>query len=260
MSRTVYTYSKIDSIPSLPFYEDIRHLPHIAVTRSLKENLLAKGLFDHVLTPNDLLGRMCPSWYSTQNKIRDMARVSEYIGFQKKHAKTEKDRLWLDGCQKESFRILSAIKMLEESMVSADMVEAEDRNIGLMLEIWDRLMVEPSTIMDFRSSMSVFLEDGAMSALLRKMFGCSEVDKVVVHGFSYITPVQERLLRMIEYSGADLVMLIPYVERYRNTENIWGVSYSEAMGYPPMDEWVRSDDGAVNIFGEVFEGREVQTD
>lgn len=259
MARTVYTYSKIESIPSLPFYDEIRHLPHIAVTRSLKDNLLAKGLFDHVLTPNDLLGRICPTWYSTQSKIRDMARISEYISSQKKRTKSDKDRLWLDGCQKESFRILSAIKMLEESMVTEGMVEADDRNIGLMLEIWDRLLVEPSTIMDFRSSMSAFLEDGAMMALLRNMFGCTEIDRVVVHGFSYITPVQERLLRMIEYAGVDLVMLIPYLDRYRCTESIWGVSYSESMGYPPEEEWARYDDGATNVFGEVFEGRPVNT-
>ncbi|AMK13738.1 hypothetical protein AUP07_0687 [methanogenic archaeon mixed culture ISO4-G1] len=145
-------------------------------------------------------------------------------------------------------------------MVTPEMVISKDRNIQLMVDIWNRLLVEPSTILNFRSTMSEFLEEEVMCSLLRKVFCCQNINRIVIHTFTYITPIQERLFRMIEYAGIELIMLIPFTEKYRNTESVLSTTYSEYMGYPPQDQWIQSEDVAFNTFGEVFEGRNTTAD
>lgn len=62
------------------------------------------------------------------------------------------------------------------------------------------------------------------------------------------TPHQERVMRLLEEAGFNLIFLIPYDKRYPFVYEIWDETYSEDYGYPAKDKWHIEDSKETGSF------------
>ena len=54
----------------------------------------------------------------------------------------------------------------------------------------------------------------AWDPILNKLFGRTNIDTIIFHGFYYFTPLQERIMRLMEQAGIRLIFLFSYNEKY----------------------------------------------
>ena len=78
------------------------------------------------------------------------------------------------------------------------------------------------------------------------------------HGFYYFTPIQERIMRLLEKVGVQLIFLFSYDDKYPYANEIWRKTYSIEKGYPETRFWNMEHTNNVEPYGEIFEGRKAK--
>lgn len=272
MIRKVYTYTDLTKINKSKNFLDLMKFPQITVSSDLRKCLNGKIEIDKVqgLVANDenfkvtefqtFAKAIDEVWNSDQSKFTEMIILSEFMrGKLDSAGEDEKLRNWLVGCMRNIDSMLSAIILLEQAEVTPkDLNPGKDRNLALFVEAWENLIEKDSIITGFRTRMGELSEKAAWKIVFKKAFNMDsidDVDTVVFHGFYYITPHQERVMRLLEQAGFNLIFLIPYDERYPYVYEIWGNTYLEERGYEPKSKWHIEKSQAEDAYGEIFEGR-----
>lgn len=285
--REIYTYTDIRQLREAYFYDEIKGYPQITVSTDLQkglrgtkqrisfegqvkvENLVGLLAEDHVVIHDfkTFSESIVPKWTADTTKFRETIVLSEFFrGKIAKEGDDKKVRNWLVACRKNLSSILSAIILLEECGIRPEELDtSEDKTLGLFVDAWNYLAEHDyagestgeMNIKTFRQIMKA-LEDGhKWDEVLNHVYGEKHPKKVVFHGFYYITPLQERFMRLMEAQGIDIIILFPYDDRYRFANEIWLQTYSEENGYPPMREWHMVSGDEVEPYGEIFEGNKV---
>lgn len=272
MIRKVYTYTDLTKINKSKNFLDLMKFPQITVSSDLRKCLNGKIEIDKVqgLVANDenfevtefqtFAKAIDEVWNSDQSKFTEMILLSEFMrGKLDSAGEDEKLRNWLVGCMRNMDSMLSAIILLEQTEVTPkDLNPGKDRNLALFVEAWENLIEKDSIIAGFRTRMGELSEKAAWKIVFKKAFNMDsidDVDTVVFHGFYYITPHQERVMRLLEQAGFNLIFLIPYDERYPYVYEIWDNTYLEERGYEPKSKWHIEKSLAEDAYGEIFEGR-----
>lgn len=272
MIRKVYTYTDLTKINKSKNFLDLMKFPQITVSSDLRKCLNGKIEIDKVqgLVANDenfkvtefqtFAKAIDEVWNSDQSKFTEMILLSEFMrGKLDSAGGDEKLRNWLVGCMRNMDSMLSAIILLEQTEVTPkDLNPGKDRNLALFVEAWENLIEKDSIIAGFRTRMGELSEKAAWKIVFKKAFNMDsidDVDTVVFHGFYYITPHQERVMRLLEQAGFNLIFLIPYDERYPYVYEIWDNTYLEERGYEPKSKWHIEKSLAEDAYGEIFEGR-----
>lgn len=272
MNREIYTYIDLRYLEAAPFWRQIKRYPQITVTadlrKSLKGNIMrdkVAGLFrDDLMVQarefRNLVNVILPHWTDDETKFREMVVLSQYI--RERIAKAEDNpeiRHWLIGCRRNLGMILSAILLLEEAGIAPeDIQENGDRNIGLLLEAWRFLKENDPTIGHFHKRMKELTKRDAWNPVLNQLFGKSDISTLIFHGFYYFTPLQERIMRLLETAGIRLIFLFAYDEKYPYANEIWRKTYSVEKGYPKFTEWHMEKSDRTESYGEIFEGRKAK--
>lgn len=275
MSRVVYTYTDLTKLNSSKNFLQLMKYPQITVSADLRKCLNGKTDIDMVqgLFANDIHFKVTEfqsfvraideEWNSDQSKFNEMIILSEFMR-EKMEASEEgsKERNWLVGCLRNLDSILSAIIMLEQADVRPeDLNSGQDRNLKIFIEAWKMLIEKDSIITGFRTRMQEMTTKEAWRLVFKKSMNLDSlagIDTLVFHGFYYITPYQERVMKLLEQAGFKLVFLIPYDERYPYAYEIWEETYSVERGYEPKYNWHIEKSAAEDPYGEIFEGRSAQ--
>lgn len=155
--------------------------------------------------------------------------------------------------------ILSSIVLLEEADISpTDIRSLGDRNIELLLNAWKYLMEYDPAIKEFHAHMKELENRKNWDPIFNKVFGRADIHTLVFHGFYYFTPLQERIIRLLECVGIKLIFLFPYDEKYPYANEIWRKTYSVNNGYPNISDWHMERNDKKESYGEIFEGRKAK--
>lgn len=252
--RRVVTYRDLGDLLTSDEYAFVRRCPQIAESVSLKKRLQGLGMMD-VTTFSAIMSKVDREWAENHSTMEDMTRISGIISSRESAAQDDDERLWLSGCKRRLFDIWSAINLLEEAGVDPQHMVPDGRDEALLLDIWNSLIGESAGIQRFRANMSF---PDTIQRVLEGLGrdGTEPADlTVIVHGFYFLTPIQERLVRMMEGAGISLVFLIPYDSSYGYAHEIWRMFYSGSNGFPDTNEWELVSGGSVNHFGDVLMGR-----
>ena len=272
MSRQVYTYTDLTKINKCKNFLELMKYPQITVSADLRKCLNGKAEFDMVQglvsdasdfrvtefhTFNQAIDK---DWNSDQSKFTEMILLSEFVrGELEEAGEDKKQKNWLIGCMRNLDSMLSAIILLEQAEVKPeDLNPGENRNMALFVEAWSMLEKKDPAIAAFRMKMKELSEKSAWKSVFRKAFNIESIDgidTIVFHGFYYITPHQERVMRLLEKAGFRLIFLIPYDERYPYAYEIWDETYSVDRGYEPKSNWHIDKSELRDPYGEIFEGR-----
>lgn len=275
MSRKVYTYSDITKLPENSYFREISKYPIITVSADMRKGFTgAVGIErkDNVLNFEDTLNiseirnvtnAINSLWSSDQVKFNESVILSEFMRTKLFSANDEKMRNWLNGCSRNIDSLLSAINMLVEANIEPDQLNAgDDKNLNLLIEAWTYLMDRDPSIRNYKDSISHLTTRREWEEIFSTAFnkpGLSNSDAVVFHGFYYITPIQEHIMRLLEQAGFQLIFLIPYDERFPVVFEIWDQTYTESNGYEPKTAWKMEKTTAEDPYGLIFEGKESVT-
>jgi len=281
--REIYTYTDVRKIREASFYNEIKQYPQLVVSTDLRKGLNGfkqvtsfEGKMSTVqvqgvvsqdnIKVHDFKGfsdELIPKWTADATKFRETIILSDY--FRRRIAKEGDDRRvrnWLVACRKNIHSILSAIILLEECGISPEEIDASsDKTLALFVDAWNYLAKtdvpspnsQDMTIKTFRQKMDDLKHEEAWRGPFNKLYS-GKPKKIVIHGFYYFTPLQERFLELLENQGVELIMLFPYDERYQFANEIWEQTYSEENGYPPKSEWHIEQSDEIEPYGEIFEG------
>lgn len=256
MNRQIYTYTDLRSLKSAPFWNQIRQYPQITVSANLRKSLKgAKEVFAWEF--RKLSDAILPHWTDDETKFHETIVLTQFV--RQQIAKFGDDiaiRHWLVGCRRNLGMILSSIILLEEADISPEDLHADgDRNLEFLLQAWDFLKSNDPAIGVFHKRMEEMKKRSAWDPVFNKLFGRTDIDTLVFHGFYYITPLQERVMRLLEGTGIRLIFLFPYEETYPYANEIWRKTYSAENGYPHISGWNMEKSSETEPYGEIFEGR-----
>lgn len=273
MSRTIYTYTDLRTLGKCSFWKEISGYPQVCVSADLQKALKGTQEYDKVdgLFKDDrrvqacemrkLAGSVLPKWNDDEAKFQEMVVLTQFMRGQiAKFGDDPAIRHWLVGCRRNLDMILSAIILLEEAGVDSTQLQAEgDRNVQLLIDAWDYLKQHNPAIRMFRKRMEEMQRRSSWETVFAELYGRSNVNTLVFHGFYYFTPIQERMLRALEAAGVQLVFLFCYNEKYPYANEIWRMTYSTQNGYPPIERWRMERSLQTEAAGEIFEGRKCRT-
>ena len=272
MSREIYTYTNLSKLNTNPLFQKIKKYPHITVSSDLRKGLVGNITFDHVegIFSNDneikmteissLAQALNRDWDTAPCKFSEMIMLSEYLRKRILEAGDNKKLInWLTGCKRNVSMLRSSIIMLEQADVKPDEIKANgDRNIELLVDAWKYLEEKDPYMIAFRENMSKKYSKRMWDSVLRTAFKTTDsfenVESIVFHGFYYITPLQQKIMNLLEQAGYNLIFLFPFDIRYPFVYEIWDNTYSEKYGYPPKEEWHMEDSSENDSIGNVFEG------
>jgi hypothetical protein len=246
--------------------------PQITVSADLRKCLNGRPEIDMVkgIVPDDVGFKVTEfnsfaraideTWNSDQSKFNMMIILSEFMrGKLDDSDEGSKERNWLVGCMRNLDSVLSSIILLEQAEVRPENFNpGKDRNLKIFLEAWEILIEKDPAIKVFRTRMGEMTSKDAWKLVFKKSLNIdsvAEINTLVFHGFYYITPYQERVMKLLEQAGFQLIFLIPYDERYPYVYEIWDETYSVERGYDPKSSWHIEKSFAENPYGEIFEGR-----
>lgn len=272
MSREIYTYIDLKRLGKSPYWNQIKNYPQITVTSDLRKSLKGSELRDKVegIFKDDggvkvremrkLADAVFPNWTDDEVKFHEVVVLSKYIREQiAKCGNDEITKRWLVGCRRNLGMILSSIVLLEEAGIDMKDIHANgDRNIEFLLEAWDYLRKNDPTIARFHSRLRELEQRSAWDQIFDKMFGRSDIQTIIFHGFYYFTPIQERILGLLEKVGIKLIFLFCYNEKYPYANEIWRKTYAVENGYPKLADWHMVKDDGKEPYGEIFEGRRAE--
>ncbi|SNU04619.1 hypothetical protein SAMN06297422_101161 [Lachnospiraceae bacterium] len=268
MNREIYTYTNLEQIANSQSFQKIKKYPQLVVSSNLRKSMVGdidhdhvRGVFagDSVIKVEELrsiLTAIDPFWATDPAKFEQTVTLSEFF---RKEIHTKGDdvevRKWLVGCRRNSAQLLSAINLLEEADVKPDDLSfSSDRNIHLLIDAWNYLIENNGTINRFRDNMAKLDSRAKWNEIFLEKFQTKDVDTVVMHGFYYITPIQQRIMNSLERLGIKLIFLFQYDERYPYVHEIWRKTYSEENGYPEFQDWIKDNSRVVDVYGSLFEG------
>ncbi len=131
-----------------------------------------------------------------------------------------------------------------------------DRNIALLKDVWTHLVKKDASFIEFRENMDPVNSIPVIERWLISNKVDQESKRVVIDGFYFFSPIQERMIRLIIKAGYEPVFIIPYREEHPLANEIWTELYDVRYGYESKDGWLVIEPHSGNEFGELLEGRD----
>lgn len=85
-----------------------------------------------------------------------------------------------------------------------------------------------------------------------------QIDRVVLHGFYYIRPIQDRIIDLMKGLGIEIIFLNWYDQKYTKVFEIWDKTFDEKWGYPNKNKWTYEDNKKeyrmCDLFADIYQG------
>ena len=269
MSRKIFTYTDLRDIKSCSFYELIKDCPQITVTTDLRKGInwypRNKGgqLFTREVKDfKEVFSEICPEWNTPSKVFSQTVTVSEFFRLKIAEKSDDSKIKYYSGFKRNTAQVIKVINQLEEVCASCDDVRIAgkgNKDIETLCDAWEYLCKNNSTISEFHNSINNLRSKKSVDALINKLFGENRGNTIVIHGFYYISGIQEQVFRLLECAGYSLIFLFPYHEQYPTAMEVWDNAYDPKWGYVHKNNWIISGKPVYNVAGELLEDRFPET-
>ena len=257
MKNRIYTYADLMHIEDNSWFAELKDYPQITVSTDLRKGLNWKSNAYRYKAVDfrQVQQHIVPSWATDSTKFQETVILSQHIRERIFQAEDEAEKKWLTGCRRNLSSILSAIIMLEEADVTPDDLVPKDKNLEFFIELWNVLIKRDPEIKDFRKKIADFDTPEKTDKFMEEMFGKNHDRKIVIHGFYYFTPIQQRILDAFEHQGYQLIYLFPFDERYRVANEIWLRTYADGDVEADLSSWNMGKPVEESALGALLEGK-----
>lgn len=244
-----------------------------------------------VITFGHILDNMDCFWFTSKTQLKQYTLISQYLREYTKNLDTSYKASIFNALEKNKNIVLRTIRTLEEADVTATeikkIITSPSFEEQICLDVWTKLE-ETNSIQYFRRWFKKFKKDTyrtfkkIISSILLNSYGdnrerqltnlpptqfedTTEIENyvdelleskhIVLHGFYFITPIQQRLIDILEKAGFTIIHLINYRKGYPNTFktieeflNFNVINPISITNYPPIINNVS------NKFLEICEG------
>lgn len=256
MARKVYSYQSISNLREHPNYSEIVKAPHITAAGYMASAIHKEyGEIKHVASIRRVIRDCIPFWDSKETAFQQYISVNRAIRELKVKPNQE---LIHESFRKNRRQVLLSIRALIEADVNPDELEPTNDEESIFKEIWWALEESEESINRFRRELDNL--ETKRKLFERKMekigYGIAEADTIVLHGFYYITPLQERFFDILEAHGKTLIFLSHIDSRVEAVNEIWKKTFTEKDYFPAENEWVFGNEKNIQnrVFAAAFDG------
>jgi len=173
------------------------------------------------------LSEVIPDWNSNQVKFSLSVTISEYLTQEESSYTVDGSKSdWYEGCCKNIDYMLAALVLLEEAKVSPeDLLDSQDKNILLFSRMWSYVREFNPVLTYYHERLYALKEKETWVSIFEELFHCEIPKQLVLHGFYYITPMQQQVFDCLEAIGIQLIYLIPYNNKDPWMYEIWQETY-----------------------------------
>ena len=254
--RAVWTYTDIRSLDEAPCFDQVCGLPMITTSSELSSSIYSVFGARMKYRPigfRKLMLAISPRWDTESDWGNMISLASEYFRERMSATEDEGELDWLGRCSINKKDLISNVVLLTEAGIQPDDVQCEDKDVKLLVDLWSYISDNSTTIRELNAGIESMHDARDAESVISRMFG-NTGKTLILHGFYFITPLQERIFTALESCGYSLVMLIHYNMRHPYANAIWRSTMSEAGRYAPTEEWNVQESESVNSLGELFEG------
>jgi hypothetical protein len=284
----IYTYRNPNEISKHPNFVEICQYLHICAAYSTYEGIVNRygNEFEApIITVGMIFKNLLGHWNSESTKLRQYINLTKCI--REMGIENPQYGELIKGIRRNQRDVLSSIRLLIEAGVFPDDFIPTTIEEEAFVKLWTRLECNDDSIFRFRNTfhhdynnpssfMSAFkhalnitlenvalkLDDAQMVEVCNGFNRMLEGDlklTVVLHGFYFITPLQERLFQLMREIGISLIFLNCYDERYPDVFKVWELTFSESKGFPNKQEWISGkgdacEDSWGTLFANIYQG------
>lgn len=265
MSVKVYTYDNPKGWRSHLRYEEIKGAIHVCATKNVAEGMKQayqeSGAFEHVYTIREIISAMQPDWSSAETQLQQFLRLSKVL---KEHVARSADESIKESFRKNKKEVLETLRLLAYSgigpsdlakvLMGREDLSAKER---MLVEVWHELEGQDPSYARLREEMRT---GWSPRRLLKALEDISGVDAksplpdgrmLVLHGFYFVTPEQQRFLERLREGGMEIVFFNLYDARYPETFGFTRAFITERYGW--SDDWeITSSPCGESGLGDVF--------
>lgn len=208
---------------------------------SFHENTVIKGA-------SSFVQMFIPEWESTIKDIKNYVRirsvVEDYIsGNCSINAETA---AYL---RRNTAEMWNAIVLLIEADIYPEDIPVAPKYLRYFKDIWEQIEIDNPQIVEFRTKTKFNLSDSKHVEALLKSDGLQSNNVIYLIGFYFITPIQERIIDIIETSGIKVYFLNCKNEEYSYMSEIWDITF-------PSDIYIQhnkyKNTALKNIYGDAL--------
>ena len=251
--RQVYTYRSIAALENHPRFNEIVRCPQITATGDLLKAM--KQRYPQITALEDIHAiqkGLITDWESPDIAFQQFVNISRVI----RTLPVESGEETIHGSFiKNKIPVLNAIRLLVEANVTPEDLIPTNIEEKLFKRVWEKLELEDYSFVDLRVGLDDYLENPkAFRSALRHVAPSMAAGTVILHGFYFITPIQERLFDMMERCGIRLIFLCCIDDQIPEVEAIWHSVLSEDNGFAPRANWISDTTTKLlnQPFGSVF--------
>ncbi|WP_421617882.1 hypothetical protein ACAF76_010455 [Brevibacillus sp. TJ4] len=260
MSRKLFAYNDITKLTEIEELLEYKKELQICATVSLYEGVLKqyKELIPQTKNAGPFINSLLGNWAKSATKLAQFTRLTSIV------REEGADPLFA-GKLIYAFRhnqqnVLLSMRLLTEMGVVPDDLSPKTLEEELFQRCWRRMEAEDRSFAEIRTflqSPEQFLRQ------LKKVLDTDEIPRsVVLHGFYFITPLQHRIISMLEANGIELVFLNLYDQRYPST---FAAVEAFLGAWVKKDKWTYSTlrDQELNFgdrFSSSYEGAQITPD
>lgn len=258
---------------------------HICATPSLKQGL--RTHYDYLdgllFSFAEVMSGLLPEWTGSAVRLGQFAKLTELIDRMRQAAAGDPARLQrLTAFRRNQKEALLAIRLLVEcGLRPSDLLPDRSRpDEAIFQELWRLFEADDDGVITrFRSSLERLTAqpeelDGALLNALNLAIEQRNQDdetrhkplqthghRLVMHGFYFITPIQQRIAALLEKAGFDLLYLNCYDPHYPTVFQSWTAFFTRQTGLPEPDAWQylpsqTPPPGTGPVLGDLIEGRQ----
>ena len=253
MARKVYAYQSIASLAEHPCYDEIKSSPNIAATAYMTNALRARYAFPFIMCMRVVQKRLSAGWEEDSLLFQQYLNISAVI---RKMKVPSEDMLLHQSFVKNKKSLVNSIRFLAEAGFTPDQLNPSNAEERIFKDVWQGLENTDPSFAAFRKEMDSLSDPKKLMQQMKSFSPMFESKKIVLHGFYYITPIQERIFDLLEQCGYTLIFLCCADRETPGIDEIWYQAFSEEKGFPPSDEWIYAEEKETlgRAFGKTFSG------
>ena len=254
MAAKIYTYNSFSGLRRSAVYSELTVLPHIAATTDLaaavKKNYPE---FLYTVSMDELQKELLSDWQSPSAVFQQhvlLGSILRELGGSEKHSPV------YQSCLKNKKALLNTIRSLSAAALSPDDIKPSNEEMRLLKIIWTAFKKQAERLPSYSRVLTQFESDPeALLDRLRCVWPFFSGNAVVMHGFFYITPIQQRLIDIFEKAGFSIIYLCCMDPGLKKAQEIWNLTFSDEWGFPPKEQWTALSTSAKmnRAFGEIFD-------
>lgn len=261
MNCKVMTYTNPKNLEQLEVFKPYTDALHVCATKNMREGVYERYQKDQnqpfitapIVSSIQLIESLLGDWSSSETKLKQYLHLSEII----QHEIILEDN-FLSSFRRNQIEVLETIRIMEVSGVTPADLDSNELILStkeeVFLNIW-RKFEKDQSIKKVRNLLTFGLKntlnnlwDKINKEMIKNSYAEEEVafnkinhsvrfDRIILHGFYFMTPEQQRVFLLLKNAGVNIVFLNLYDDRYPETFSFIDKFLNERHGWIDKNQW-----------------------